>query len=119
VIWMLYWRASSSSLVGISPIVSEYCQKLEEARRVDRFWAYPQELATSSASPTSTWRRLIESDNDGPMLRAMFFWGLATSAFASATLDVVNATESFSATIQQQLEMLQSDPSSAKFRKDD
>jgi hypothetical protein len=49
------------------------------------------------------------------MLRAMFFLGLATSAFASATLDVlVNAAASFSATIQQQMEMLQSNPSPAE-----
>jgi hypothetical protein len=46
------------------------------------------------------------------MLRAVVFFGLITSAFASATLDVlVNAAASFSATIQQQLEMLQSNPS--------
>jgi hypothetical protein len=39
--------------------------------------------------------------------RAIVFFGLATSAFASATLDVlVNAAASFSATIQQQLKML-------------
>jgi hypothetical protein len=50
------------------------------------------------------------------MLRAIVFFGLAASAFASATLDVlVNAASSFSATIQQQLEMLQSDPSPVKF----
>jgi hypothetical protein len=49
------------------------------------------------------------------MLRAIVFFGLATSAFASATLDVlVNAAASFSATIQQQLEMLQSNPSPAE-----
>ena len=43
------------------------------------------------------------------MFRAIVFFGLITSAFASATLDVlVNAAASFSATIQQQLEMLQS-----------
>jgi len=49
------------------------------------------------------------------MLRAIAFFGLATSAFASATLDVlVNAAASFSATIQQQREMLQSDPSPAE-----
>jgi hypothetical protein len=48
------------------------------------------------------------------MLRVFVFFGLITSAFASATLDVlVNAAASFSATIQQQLEMLQSDPSPA------
>jgi hypothetical protein len=48
------------------------------------------------------------------MLRAIVFFGLATSAFASATLDLLlNAAASFSATIQQQLEMLQSDPSPA------
>ena len=48
------------------------------------------------------------------MLRAIVFFGPATSAFASATLDLlVNAAASFSATIQQQLEMLQSDPSPA------
>jgi hypothetical protein len=46
------------------------------------------------------------------MLRPIVFFGLATSAFASATLDLfVNAAASFSATIQQQLEMLQSNPS--------
>jgi hypothetical protein len=49
------------------------------------------------------------------MLRAVVFLGLITSAFASATLDVlVNAAASFSATIQQQLEMLQSNPSAAE-----
>jgi hypothetical protein len=49
------------------------------------------------------------------MFRAIVFLGLITSAFASETLDVlVNAAASFSATIQQQLEMLQSDPSPAK-----
>jgi hypothetical protein len=46
------------------------------------------------------------------MLRAIVFFGLAASVFASATLDVlVNAAASFSATIRQQLEMLQSNPS--------
>ncbi len=50
------------------------------------------------------------------MLRAIVLLGLATSAFASATLDVlVNAAASFSGTIQQQLEMLQSNPTSAEF----
>ena len=49
------------------------------------------------------------------MLRAVVFLGLITSSFASATLDVlVNAAASFSATIQQQLEMLQSNPSAAE-----
>ena len=49
------------------------------------------------------------------MLRAVVFLGLITSSFASATLDVlVNAAASFSATIQQQLEMLQSNPSPAE-----
>ena len=49
------------------------------------------------------------------MFRAIVFFGLITSAFASATLDVlVNAAASFSATIQQQLEMLQSNPSPAE-----
>jgi hypothetical protein len=47
--------------------------------------------------------------------RAIVFFGLTTSAFASATLDVlVNAAASFSATIRQQLEMLQSNPSPAE-----
>ena len=42
------------------------------------------------------------------MFQAIVFLALTTSAFASATLDVlVNAAASFSATIQQQLEMLQ------------
>jgi len=46
---------------------------------------------------------------------AIVFLGLTTAAFASATLDVlVNAAASFSATIRQQLEMLQSNPSPAK-----
>jgi hypothetical protein len=50
------------------------------------------------------------------MFRAIVFFGLTTSAFASATLDVlVNASASLSATIQQQLEMLQSNPSPAEF----
>ena len=49
------------------------------------------------------------------MLRAIVFFGLIASASASATLDVlVNAAASFSATIQQQLEMLQSNPSPAE-----
>jgi hypothetical protein len=49
------------------------------------------------------------------MLRAIVFFGLTMSAFASAMLEVlVNAAASFSATIQQQLEMLQSDPSPAE-----
>jgi len=49
------------------------------------------------------------------MLRAIVFFGLAGSVFASAALDVlVNAAASFSATIQQQLEMLQSDLSAAE-----
>jgi hypothetical protein len=48
------------------------------------------------------------------MFRAIVFFGLITVAIASATLDVlVNAAASFSATIQQQLEMLQSNPSPA------
>jgi hypothetical protein len=50
------------------------------------------------------------------MLRAIVFFGLITSALASATLDVlVNAAASFSAMIQQQLEMLRSNPSPAEF----
>ena len=49
------------------------------------------------------------------MVRAIVFFGLATSAFASATLDVlVNAAASFSTATQQQLEMLQRDPSPAE-----
>src|SRR5258708_2256342 len=49
------------------------------------------------------------------MFRAIVFFVLVTSAFASATLDVlVNAAASFSATIRQQLQMLQSDPSPAE-----
>src|ERR1700688_2617277 len=49
------------------------------------------------------------------MLRAVVFLGLIISAFAAATLDVlVNAAASFSATIQQQLEMLQGNPSAAE-----
>jgi hypothetical protein len=49
------------------------------------------------------------------MFRAIVFFGLAVSAFASPTLDVlVNAAASFSATIQQQLEMLQRNPSPAE-----
>jgi hypothetical protein len=49
------------------------------------------------------------------MLRAIVFFGLTASAFASAPLDfLVNAAASFSATIQQQLEMVQGDPSPAE-----
>ena len=49
------------------------------------------------------------------MLRTVVFLGLITSSFASATLDVlVNAAASLSATIRQQLEMLQSNPSPAE-----
>jgi len=49
------------------------------------------------------------------MLRAIVCLGLATSALASEKLDVlVNAAASFSATIQQQLETLQSNPSPAE-----
>jgi hypothetical protein len=48
--------------------------------------------------------------------RAIIFFGLITVAFAGATLDaLVNAAVSFSTTIQQQLEMLQSDTSPAEF----
>jgi hypothetical protein len=51
-----------------------------------------------------------------PAQNIEFFFGLITVAFASATLDVlVNAAASFSATIQQQLEMLQSGPSPSEF----
>ena len=50
------------------------------------------------------------------MFRAIVFFDLTTSAFAGATLDVlVNAAASFSATIQQQLEVLQSNPSPSEF----
>ena len=46
------------------------------------------------------------------MFRVIVFFSLITSAFASEKLEVlVNAAASFSATIQQQLEMLQSNPS--------
>jgi hypothetical protein len=46
------------------------------------------------------------------MFRALVFFGLVRSLFACATLDVlVNAAANYSATIQQQLEKLQSDPS--------
>lgn len=49
------------------------------------------------------------------MLRAIVLFSLITPAIASQTLDVlVNAAASFSATIQQQFEMLQSDPSPAE-----
>ena len=49
------------------------------------------------------------------MFRAIVFFALITAALGSEKLDVlVNAAASFSATIQQQLEMLQSDPSPAE-----
>ena len=52
------------------------------------------------------------------MFRAIVFFGLTTSTFASATLDtLVNAAASFSATIQQQLETLQNNPSPAELAK--
>jgi hypothetical protein len=50
------------------------------------------------------------------MFQAIVFFVLITSAFANEKLDVlVNAAASFSATIQQQLEMLQSNPSEGEF----
>jgi hypothetical protein len=46
------------------------------------------------------------------MFRAILFFGLTTLALASETLDaLVTAAARFSAAIQQQLEMLQNDPS--------
>ena len=49
------------------------------------------------------------------MFRAIVFFGLITAALGSEKLDVlVNAAASFSATIQQQLETLQSEPSPAE-----
>ena len=49
------------------------------------------------------------------MFRAIVFFGLITAALGSEKLDVlVNAAASFSATIQQQLETLQSVPSPAE-----
>jgi hypothetical protein len=49
------------------------------------------------------------------MFRAIAFFGLITAALGSEELDVlVNAAASFSATIQQQLETLQSEPSPAE-----
>ena len=49
------------------------------------------------------------------VLRAIVFFSLITTALGSKELDVlVNAAASFSATIQQQLETLQSDPSPAE-----
>jgi len=48
-------------------------------------------------------------------VRVIVFLGLIASAWASETLDVlVNAAASFSATIKQQLEMVQSNPSLAE-----
>ena len=48
-------------------------------------------------------------------IRAIVFFGLAALAFASETLDVlVTAAASFSAAIERQVEMLQSDPSPAE-----
>jgi hypothetical protein len=50
------------------------------------------------------------------MLRATVFFGLITAAIASEKLDVlVSAAASFSATIQQQAEMLQRDPTPGEF----
>jgi hypothetical protein len=49
------------------------------------------------------------------MFRAIVFLGLITAALGSEKLDVlVNAAATFSATIQQQLETLQGDPSPAE-----
>jgi hypothetical protein len=50
------------------------------------------------------------------MFRAIFSFVLITAAFASATLAMlVNSAASFSATIQQQIETLQSNPSPGEF----
>jgi hypothetical protein len=115
VIWILYGRASSSSLV-VRPyrsIVSEYRQQLEEARRADRFSVCRRRLATASANLTRTWRRFTASD----MMRRCF-----GQSFSSAwprrqsqrnTGRARKCSGKFSATIQQQIEMLQSDPSPA------
>jgi hypothetical protein len=52
------------------------------------------------------------------MLRAIFFSALISSALADENLDVlVNAASSFTATIAQQLEMLDSNPSAREFAK--
>src|SRR5271165_1442428 len=49
------------------------------------------------------------------MFRAVMFFGLITSSFASETSDVlVDATASFAVTIQQQFEMLVGDPAPAE-----
>jgi hypothetical protein len=51
----------------------------------------------------------------GCSVRVIVFLGLIASAWANETLDVlVNAAASFSATIKQQLEMIQSNPSPAE-----
>jgi hypothetical protein len=61
------------------------------------------------------WRGASNFDTLAFMFRATAFLVLITSAFAGATLDLlVNAASSFSATIKQQLEMLQSNPSPAE-----
>src|SRR5208283_3686800 len=66
-------------------------------------------LRERSQNGELTWTDRARSDDRVLMFRAIVFFGLIKSAFASATLDVlVNAAASFPATIQQQLEMLQS-----------
>src|SRR5208282_228384 len=61
------------------------------------------------------WRIATQSDMMALMFRAIVFFGLITAALGSEKLDVlVNAAASFSATIQQQIEMLQSDPTPAE-----
>jgi hypothetical protein len=59
--------------------------------------------------------RDLRRRHDRGKFRAVVFFGLATSAFASATLDLlVNASASFSAAILQQLAAIQNHPSPAE-----
>jgi len=99
------------SVVGV---FSEYYQELAVERRADRFLPYPRGQPRLSANLTGTWRLPTASGTMARCFGRLLSLAGATSAFASATLDVlVNAAASFSATIQQQREMLQSDPSPA------
>jgi hypothetical protein len=70
--------------------------------------------ARVKAKPRTGLDHPTKSNMIAGMFRAIVFFGLIASAFASEKLDVlVNAAASFSATIQQQLEMLQSSPAPA------
>jgi hypothetical protein len=79
------------------------------------FNIFGSNTGNSSANVIGTRHRPSNLDKMALMFRAIVFFSLTMAALGSEKLDVlVNAAASFSATIQQQLETLQSDPSPAE-----